>query len=197
MNEWNTIDKNYTPLYRNKFANGSIVIIAWIYTILLFTASVTILFRGPMLFLQEFTKSAKGKVEKVEMVHGGYDIFLSSREDFYWILSTPPPVAGDRFTKEMNSFRYMINSKNRTSKKEIMMLTSFPILYPYSFVLLGIMLIFQTVFYKIHEKSPPVAFLESFHQKVYKKQASTITMYILPVLFIWYIIYFFVIDIFL
>lgn len=180
-----------------KIGIGIKLFLAWLFTLLLFGILGMMLVRGPILFLQEFSYSGKGTVEKVKSVHGGYDLYLSSKEEFHWILNRPEPSVGDEFYKEKYSFRYMVNGKNRTDKEHVLTLISIPIPYRAAFILLVAMLIFQTVFYWIYKKSPPVAFLEAFWEKTYKKMASVITMYVLPVLFLWYVIDFFVVDLFL
>ena len=183
--------------YINKLLKVIKIFVLWFFTLLLFFVLAMMLFRGPMLFLYEFSDSAKGIVEKVKVVRGGHDLFLSSNKKFHWILNLPEPIVGDKFDKEKYSFRYMVNGKNRATKKEIMILTTFPMPYKYAFILFGVMIIFQTIFYKIYKKSPPMAFIDAFQGVTHSKMASVVSMYFLPVLFVYYTIYFFVLDFFL
>jgi hypothetical protein len=152
------------------------------------------LLRGPLLFFQETLKSAKGTVNMVKISRGGYDVFFIDQEkSFSWIIACPPPEIGDEFHKEKYSFRYMVNGKNRETKEEIMT-SSIPIPYKYTFILFGLMTIFQFAIYRIYKKAPYITFIDVCQGVRHSKAASIISLFPIPILFIIYTVYFFAID---
>ena len=154
---------------------------------------------SPLLFLQEFSKDAAGRVVKVKSVHGGEDLYLDDGTVFHWIIGADHPQIGELLKKEMYSFRYIVNGKNVMTHSDAMELTSIRIPSRYVFPLFLFLIVFQFYFFHKYKLTPwevvlnRVNFDEEASGKLYdpKSPALHFDLALIPIIFMIYSIQYF------
>lgn len=180
---------NNKQLFFKKISH-SIQIISCIIYILLFAFFVCVVPMSIVIFYQEFFDSEEGNVVKLERSgHGGVIIKLDNGEKYLWVITSKPPIVGDKFNKEKYSFKYEVNGKNVMNRAEVIfLLTRMPPLVLFPIIITHIL--FSIWYYK---KFGEVVFA-TCEGKKYGVIKSYLTMVPIPIILVYYSILYFAIG---